>query len=212
MGYNPMDSTAGPLDPNIDPQLGQLMDTPLDPNIDPQLGQLMDTQLEIKSEPDEASTAPTGIADGLPDASSWPFDDCWNSIRPIEPTSWAPNAKLCDCPEHSETTWPAEHAVLVKLPSAWRFCLFTDTSPIQFIPDCAKRCPYCPWKTERLAKIGNPAPMLRRHIRQYHLKEHGDEFPGITVDPLRVSVRTEYVSYERTQGSRPKVDKNTEEA
>lgn len=47
--------------------------------------------------------------------------------------------------------------------------------------------------------------MLRRHIRQYHLvgtthtkhdsihtdltqKEHGDEFPGITVDPLRVYV------------------------
>ncbi|KAJ9490929.1 hypothetical protein VN97_g2333 [Penicillium thymicola] len=186
-----MDSQERPLDPNIDPRLYQ--EWPLDPNIDPslepQLAQPMDTPLPIKAEPDEAQT---GIATAVLDVSSWPHGDCWKSSRPIEPTFWAPNAKLCDCPEHSETTWPAEHAIL-------------------FIPDCAKRCPYCPWKTEKSAKVGNPAPMLRRHIRQYHLK-HGNYYPGITVDPIRVSTYREYVSYELTQGSRPTLETNTEQA
>ncbi|KAG0160971.1 hypothetical protein PDIDSM_8503 [Penicillium digitatum] len=176
-----MDSKAGSMDPNIDPSLTS------------QLGQLVGFPLEIKTEPDLASTAPTRITTGLPDASSWPYADCWHSTRPIEPAFWAPNSKLCDCPEHSETTWPAEHAVL-------------------FIPDCAKRCPYCPWKTEKSAKAGNPAPMLRRHMRQYHLKEHRDDYPGITVDPLRVSLKREYVGYELTQGGRPTLEKNTQEA
>ncbi|KGO77541.1 hypothetical protein PITC_059810 [Penicillium italicum] len=176
-----MDFKEGPWDPNIDPSLA------------PQFDQPTETPSEMKIEPDEASTAPTGVANGLPNASSWPFDACWHSTRPIEPTFWAPNAKLCDCPEHFETTWPAEHAIL-------------------FIPDCAKRCPYCPWKTEKSAKVGSPAPMLRRHIRQYHLKDHADDFPGVTVDPLRVSVRREYVSYELTQGGRPTLENNTEEA
>ncbi|KAJ5486716.1 hypothetical protein N7530_001016 [Penicillium desertorum] len=102
-----------------------------------------------------------------------------------------PNAKLCDCSEHSETTWPAEHALL-------------------FIPDFAKRCPYCPWKTERMAKAGYPAPMLRRHMRQYHLRD-SDNYPGISVDPLRVSSKTEYEGYELTRGSRPTIEKNTEQ-
>ncbi|KAJ5878195.1 hypothetical protein N7455_001660 [Penicillium solitum] len=161
----------------------------MDPNLDPQLFQLVDIPLPIKAEPDEAQT---GIATAVPDVSSWPHGDCWKSSRPIEPTFWAPNAKLCDCPEHSETTWPAEHAILL-------------------IPDCAKRCPYCPWKTDRSAKVGNPAPMVRRHIRQYHLK-HGNYYPGITVDSLRVSLYREYVSYELTQGGRPTLEKNTEQA
>ncbi|CRL18070.1 unnamed protein product [Penicillium camemberti] len=158
-------------------------------NLDPQLIQLMDTPLPIKAEPDDAQT---GIATDVPDVSSWPRGDCWQSSRPIEPTFWAPNAKLCDCPEHSETTWPAEHAIL-------------------FIPNCAKRCPYCPWKSGKSAKVGSPAPMVRRHIRQYHLK-HGNYYPGITVDPLRVSLHREYVSYELTQGGRPTLEKNTEQA
>ncbi|KAJ5411073.1 uncharacterized protein N7487_005432 [Penicillium crustosum] len=168
-----------------------LLATSIDPNLDPQLAQLMEIPLQIKAEPDEAQT---GIATAVPDVSSWPHGDCWQSSRPIEPTFWAPNAKLCDCPEHSETTWPAEHAIL-------------------FIPDCAKRCPYCPWKTDKSAKVGNPAPMVRRHIRQYHLK-HGNYYPGISVESLRVYVYRHFlhsVSYELTQGGRPTLE-NTEQA
>ncbi|CAG8234105.1 unnamed protein product [Penicillium nalgiovense] len=175
-----MDSKESPWDPNIDPAL------------DPQLGQLVDVQTAAKTEPGEASKAQPGVATASTDKLLWAYDDCWRSSRPIEPTVWAPNAKLCDCPEHSKTTWPAEHAVL-------------------FIRDCAKRCPYCPWKTERMAKVGNPAPMLRRHTRQYHLKE-SDKYPGISVDPLRVSLKTEYECYELTRGGRPTHEKNTEQA
>ena len=72
-----MDSKAGSMDPNIDPSLTS------------QLGQLVGFPLEIKTEPDLASTAPTRITTGLPDASSWPYDDCWHSTRPIEPAFWA---------------------------------------------------------------------------------------------------------------------------
>ncbi|CAI7612586.1 unnamed protein product [Penicillium viridicatum] len=175
-----MDSQEWPWASNIDPSLLHI-------------GQPMDDPLPIKAEPGEAQTE-IDIATAFPvfaDISSWPRGDCWKSSRPIEPTFWAPNAKLCDCPEHAETTWPAEHAILL-------------------IPDCAKRCPYCPWKTEKSAKIGNPAPMVRRHIRQYHLK-HGNYYPGITVESLRGSVYREYVSYELTHGGPPTLEKNTEQ-
>ncbi|KAI2742766.1 hypothetical protein DTO013E5_4889 [Penicillium roqueforti] len=172
MERNPTDDMESPLTPKGDSC----------PNSQP--SQLVDT---------EASNAQTGTATALPDPSSWPHGDCWKSSRPTEPTSWAPNAKLCDCPQHPETTWPAEHAIL-------------------FIPDCAKRCPYCSWKTEKTAKIGNPAPMLRRHIRQYHLKE-GDKYPGISVDQIRPprSMKREYTSYKLIQGGPPKLEKNTKQ-
>lgn len=55
-------------------------------NLDPQLIQLMNTPLPIKAEPDDAQT---GIATDVPDVSSWPRGDCWQSSRPIEPTFWA---------------------------------------------------------------------------------------------------------------------------
>lgn len=58
----------------------------MDPNLDPQLFQLMDIPFPIKAEPDEAQT---GIATAVPDVSSWPHGDCWKSSRPIEPTFWA---------------------------------------------------------------------------------------------------------------------------
>ncbi|KAJ5978375.1 hypothetical protein N7501_001717 [Penicillium viridicatum] len=170
----------------------------------------MDDPLPIKAEPDEAQTDIATAFPALPDMSSWPGGDRWKSSRPIEPTFWAPNSKLCDCHEHAETTWPAEHAILL-------------------IPDCAKRCPHCSWKTEKSVKIGNPAPMVRRYIRQYYLK-HGNYYPGITVDSPRGyvyrpflhswfhtnsgttrSVYREYVSYELTQGSPPTLEKNTEQ-
>lgn len=75
--YNFINAMASPLPPNIDPRL------------DSQLGELMDIPNPMKTEPDEASNAETGIATPSPDPSSWPYDDCWTSSRPIEPTVWA---------------------------------------------------------------------------------------------------------------------------
>ncbi|KAJ6188155.1 hypothetical protein N7519_003063 [Penicillium mononematosum] len=135
MEYKAMDSMESTWDPNIDPAL------------DPQLG-LVNVPTPVQTQPGDASKAQPGIATALTDKLLWPL-----------------NAKLCDCPEHSETTSPAEHALL-------------------FIPDSAKRCHYCPWKTERVAKVGNPAPILRRH--------DSDSYPGISVGPLRASLKTEY--------------------
>ncbi|CAI7648322.1 unnamed protein product [Penicillium discolor] len=146
----------------------------MDPNLDPQLFQLMDIPFPIKAEPDEAQT---GIATAVPDVSSWPHGDCWKSSRPIEPTFWAPNAKLCDCPEHSETTWPAEHAILVKLSSL------------------------CSFRTVQSDALTARGRLTSRQRLETQPRWCVDTYASIIC-----------VSYELTQGGRPTLEKNTEQA
>ncbi|OQE02676.1 hypothetical protein PENVUL_c039G04349 [Penicillium vulpinum] len=112
--------------------------------------------------PDEASNAQPGADTVLTDESWWPQGKYWRASTPFEPTLWASNAKLCNCPEHGKNSWPAEHAIF-------------------HIPNCAKRCPYCPWKTNRNGKGDNPASNLRRHIRQYYIIDEADIFPCLQV-------------------------------
>ncbi|KAJ5960865.1 uncharacterized protein N7479_008015 [Penicillium vulpinum] len=124
--------------------------------------------------PDEASNAQPGADTVLTDESWWPQGKYWRASTPFEPTLWASNAKLCNCPEHGKNSWPAEHAIFVRLSLVFAASVYlTDMSLLQHIPNCAKRCPYCPWKTNRNGKGDNPASNLRRHIRQYYILTRG---------------------------------------
>ncbi|CAG8892087.1 unnamed protein product [Penicillium egyptiacum] len=195
-----MDSKELTLDPSIDP------------NLDFQFGQPVDIPIPMRTEPNEALKAKSSIASASSDDMSWPHDNCWRSSRPIEPTVLVIVSVLTPSfvtAPALPTTWPAEHAILVRLTVLEASVYLADTSPIQYIPDCAKRCPYCPWKTERKAKVGNPAPMMCRHVGQYHLESNN--YPGIAIDPRRVSLKREYEGYELTQGGRPTLEKTPQQ-